>query len=249
MMRLEDSRVWNKKPKVYHPQGGTPKQRFPPEPKRRDGDREAGSLGPSARSDLEQREHPGSAPSTRRRDPEHPDWWRGRPGKDAYPLPSFRSYSESSDYSDSSGSSSLQGPQPPLLQISSPRTQSPGPVFKARCGRRRRLHSRKAKLQPPHSARAPPLFPAVSWGPGPASVAGRDRPRPWPSLGESTLARSAAPPLPRDAQSGAACAPGPLLAVGLGLGPRCVTAAVRGFGLTVRPHFTPCTLFLGNGPR
>lgn len=81
MMRLEDLRVWNKKPKVYHPQGGTPKQRFPPEPKRRDGDRETGSLGPSARSDLEQREPPGSAPSTRRWDPEHPTGGGASPGK------------------------------------------------------------------------------------------------------------------------------------------------------------------------
>lgn len=47
-------------------------------------------------------------------------------------------------------------------------------------------------------------------------MAGRGMPRPWPSLGESARASSAAPPLPRAALGGAACAAGLLWAAGWG---------------------------------
>lgn len=94
----------------------------------------------------------------------------------------------------------------------------PGPVFKAFCGRRRRLHSPTAQLLQPHGAGAPPLFPAAFGRRAGASVAGTGRPRPLRSLGESTPAKSAAPPLPRNAQIGAACAAGLLLLGGLGPG-------------------------------
>lgn len=165
-----------KSPSYTIPRAADPKGDSRPEPRRGDEGREPESPGPSAGSDLEQRAHPGSAPSTPRGPRSIPTGRRGHPGKGAYPLPStergFRYYPHGSD------SSSLWAALPPLRQTSSHCTQSPrpGPVFKGFCPRRRRLHSPAARpswsllsQQPSsyssrHTGPGPPRFPAGSRG-------------------------------------------------------------------------------------